>query len=147
MSSGSDQLAANKAVVEKLVQAWNSGQLSEMMQLWDVAMVHHGRAGALPAEEVGREMARFVRAFPDIRIDVEDMVAEDDLVSTRLTVTATHSGPYMDVRPTGRRVSCALMGQLRIRDGKVVEHWGVADTLHLLEQIGLVDSNLLAATA
>ncbi len=147
MPSVSDQLVTNKAVVEKLVRAWNSGRLPEMMQLWDTDMVHHGRAGSLPAAEVGSEMARFIKAFPDIRIDVEDMVAEGDLVSTRLTVTATHSGPYMDVRPTGRRVRCALMGQLRVKDGKVVEHWGVADTLYLLEQIGLVDSNLLAATA
>jgi predicted ester cyclase len=142
-----EQMAANKAVVHKLVDAWNVRDVSAMMRYWAPDMVHHGRDGALAAHEVGSEMQRFIAAFPDIRIDVEEIIAERDLVSTRLTVSATHSGPYLNIEPTGRAVRCALMGQLRIRDGKVVEHWGVADTVHLLEQIGLIDSGLLEATA
>ncbi|MDR8413104.1 ester cyclase [Nonomuraea sp. 3-1Str] len=147
MTVETDQLAANKAVVQKLVDAWNVRDVSAMMRYWAPDMVHHGRDGTMPAGLVGSEMQRFIAAFPDIRIDVEDMVAERDLVSTRLTVSATHSGPYLNMEPTGRAVRCALMGQLRIVDGKVVEHWGVADTVHLLEQLGLIDSELLEATA
>ncbi|MBP2702973.1 ester cyclase [Microbispora sp. RL4-1S] len=147
MHTDTDQLAANKAVVQKLVDAWNVRDVAEMMRYWAPDMVHHGRDGAMPAGQVSSEMQRFIAAFPDIRIDVEEMVAERDLVSTRLTVSATHSGPYLNIPPTGRAVQCALMGQLRIVDGKVVEHWGVADTVHLLEQLGLIDSGLLAATA
>jgi C-1 hydroxylase len=141
------RLAANKAVVHKLVDAWNVRDVAAMMRYWAPDMVHHGRDGTMPAGQVGSEMQRFIAAFPDSRIEVEEMIAERDLVSTRLTVSATHAGPYLDIQPTGRAVRCALMGQLRIVDGKVVEHWGVADTVHLLEQLGLIDSGLLAATA
>ncbi|WP_187281107.1 ester cyclase [Nonomuraea sp. C10] len=147
MHVDTDQLAANKAVVGKLVDAWNVRDVSQMMRYWSPDMVHHGRDGAMPASEVGGEMQRFIAAFPDIHIHVEEMIAERDLVSTRLTVSATHSGPYLNIEPTGRSVRCALMGQLRIVGGKVVEHWGVADTVHLLEQLGLIDGELLEATA
>jgi C-1 hydroxylase len=44
-------------------------------------------------------------------------------------------------------MSCTLMGQLRVADGVVVEHWGVADGLHLLQQLGLLPESFLAATA
>ncbi|WP_180903162.1 ester cyclase [Nonomuraea indica] len=147
MNADPAQLAANKAVVQRLVDAWNVRDVAEMMRHWAPDMVHHGRDGAMPAGQVGSEMQRFIAAFPDIRIDVQEMIAERDLVSTRLTVSATHSGPYLNIQPTGRAVRCALMGQLRIVGGKVVEHWGVADTVHLLEQLGLIDSALLEATA
>ncbi|MEW9552888.1 ester cyclase [Nonomuraea sp. NPDC050783] len=147
MPADTDQLAANKAIVQQLVDAWNARDIARMMRYWAPDMVHHGREGAMPAGQVGGEMQRFITAFPDIHIDVEEMIAERDLVSTRLRVSATHSGPYMDIEPTGRAVHCALMGQLRIVDGKVVEHWGVADTVHLLEQLGLIDEKLLEATA
>jgi predicted ester cyclase len=147
MHVDTDRPSANKAIVRKLVDAWNVRDVSQMMQYWSPDMVHHGRDGTMPAGQVGDEMQRFIAAFPDIHIHVEEMIAERDLVSTRLTVSATHSGPYLNVEPTGRPVRCALMGQLRILNGKVIEHWGVADTLYLLEQLGLIDSSLLEATA
>ncbi|OXM65913.1 ester cyclase [Amycolatopsis vastitatis] len=147
MTSDANRPAANKAVVQRLVDAWNVRDVSAMMRYWAPEMVHHGRDGTLPAADVGAEMQRFITAFPDIHIEIEEIIAERDLVSTRLTVSATHSGPYLNIGPTGRAVRCALMGQLRLADGKVVEHWGVADTISLLEQIGLVDRTLLDATA
>jgi C-1 hydroxylase len=83
-------------------------------------------------------MSRFLMAFPDLHMKVHSVIAEGDLVATRLTLHATHSGEYMGIKPTGQQVSCALMGLLRIVDGSVVEHWAVADGMHLLQQIGLL---------
>lgn len=137
----------NKDVVSKLIDAWNRDDLAGMMAFWSPQMVHHARDGELPAQSVAAEMSRFMGAFTDIRMEVHSMVAEADLVSTRMTVHATHSGEYLGVKPTHRRVRCALMGQLRIVDGRVVEHWGVADGLHLLQQLDLLPDTFLAATA
>ncbi|MFJ7420985.1 ester cyclase [Streptomyces uncialis] len=140
--------AANKAVVRQLIDTWNNGDLAGMMRFWSPDMVHHGRDGSpMPGADVAAEMARFMRAFPDLRLTVHSLVAEDDLVSTRLTVEGTHQGEYLGLPPTGRKVSCALLGQLRIDSGTVVEHWGVADGLYLLEQLGLLPADLLQATA
>ncbi|MGH3829124.1 MAG: ester cyclase [Pseudonocardiaceae bacterium] len=137
----------NKAIVERLIDAWNRGDLAGLTQLWSPDMVHHSRHGHLSAESTATQMSRFMKAFPDLHLEVHSLVAEDDLVATRLTAHGTHSGEYIGVRPTGRRVHCALMGQLRVVDGAVVDHWGVADGLHLLQQLGLVPDNFLAATA
>ena len=72
---------------------------------------------------------------------------EPPQAAVRFTLHGTHTGDYLGMGPTGRRVSCALMGQLRVVDGAVVEHWGVADGLHLLQQLGLLPESVLAATA
>ncbi|MGX2993267.1 ester cyclase [Streptomyces sp. JNUCC 64] len=140
--------AANKAVVRGLIDAWNSGDPAAMARYWSPEMVHHGRDGRpMPADEVLAEMTRLTRAFPDLRLTVHSLVAEGDLVSSRITVEGTHLGEYLGLPPTGRTVRCALLGQLRIVSGAVVEHWGVADGLHLLEQLGLLPGDLLRATA
>lgn len=135
----------NKALVLRLIDAWNLGDIAAMRQLWSPVMVHHGREGQLSAEDTAAEMARFMKAFPDLQMEVHSIVAEDDLVATRLTVHATHSGEYMGIQPTGRKVRCVLMGQLRIVNGAVVDHWGVADALGMLVQIGVLPEELIAA--
>jgi C-1 hydroxylase len=137
--------ADNKALVLRLIDAWNHGDLSGLTQLWSPTMVHHGRGGQLNADSTAAAMAQFMEAFPDLSMDVDSIIAEDDLVATRLTIHATHTGEYFGIEPTGRRVSCTMMGQLRVRDGAVVEHWGIVDALHLLQQLGLLPDTLLAA--
>lgn len=139
--------AENKALVGRMIDAWNRGDVSGLTALWSPDMVHHGRDGQMTAQSTAMEIARFMQAFPDLRIEVHSVIAEGDLVATRLTVHGTHTGEYIGMRPTGREVSCTLMGQLRIVDGAIVEHWGVADGLHLLEQLGMLPGSLLAATA
>ncbi|MEW2574882.1 ester cyclase [Streptomyces syringium] len=138
----------NKALVRQLIDTWNRGDLAGMTRFWSPGMVHHGRDGRpLAAVDVAAEMNRFMQAFPDLHFTVHSLVAEGDLVATRLTVEATHKGEYLGLPPTGRTVRCPLLGQLRIVDGAVVEHWGVADGLYLLEQLGLLPPELLRATA
>ncbi|MFF4157383.1 ester cyclase [Streptomyces sp. NPDC001678] len=139
---------ANKALVRELIDTWNRGDLAGMTRFWSPEMVHHGRDGEpLPGTDVAAEMGRFMNAFPDLRLTVHAMVAEGDLVATRLTVEATHKGEYLGLPATGRAVRVPLLGQLRVVDGAVVEHWGVADGLYLLEQLGLLPPELLRATA
>lgn len=86
-------------------------------------------------------------AFPDLRMTIEDMVAEGDKVASLLTLTGTHTGEFLSIPPTGKSVSISLQGMVRIQEGKVTEHWGVADGLALLEQLNLIPQELLAATA
>jgi C-1 hydroxylase len=137
--------AENKKIVLRLIDAWNAGDITAMTQLWSPMMVHHGRSGQLSVEDTATEMRRFLDAFPDLRMEVHSIIAEGDLVATRLTVHATHKGEYMGIPPTERAVSCALMGQLRIVDGTVVDHWGVADALGMLVSLGVLPQRLATA--
>ncbi len=66
-------------------------------------------------------------AFPDMRITVEDMIAEGDRVAARVTMRGTHQGEFQGITPTGKRVQVRAMDMFRIADGKIVEHWGHGD--------------------
>ncbi|MGI9174727.1 MAG: ester cyclase [Rhodothermales bacterium] len=67
------------------------------------------------------------------------MMATDDEVAIRYTISGTHEGEFMGVAPTGRKVEAAAMQIARFENGKVKERWGLTDQLGLLQQIGAVD--------
>ncbi len=74
-------------------------------------------------------------SFTQVQVVVEDLLADGDMMAWRWTLTATHSGPFAGVAPTGRRVTMTGMNIQRIAAGMVVEHWSNADQLGLLRQV------------
>jgi predicted ester cyclase len=65
--------------------------------------------------------------FPDLTIDVEDLIAEGDRVTARVTMRGTHSGEFQGIAPTGKQVEVKAIDMFRIEGCKIVEHWGHAD--------------------
>ena len=63
-------------------------------------------------------------AFPDLRVEIHEQVAEGDLVTTRKTIHATHRGELFGIPATGRRVAIQIIDIVRVREGRYVEHWG-----------------------
>jgi predicted SnoaL-like aldol condensation-catalyzing enzyme len=81
----------------------------------------------------------FFRAFPDSCASITKMVAEDDLVFVYNTITATHTGKgFLDYPPTGNKIRYEVVDMFRLRDGKLAEHWDVADTRALFSQVGAI---------
>jgi predicted SnoaL-like aldol condensation-catalyzing enzyme len=79
------------------------------------------------------------KAMPDFRYTVKQIVADGDRVWVYSTTTATHTGgPWLDVPPTGNRLNFDVVDMFRLEDGKIAEHWDVADTLGLFSQLGKV---------
>jgi steroid delta-isomerase-like uncharacterized protein len=101
---------------------------------------HEGGPGLPPTKEGTLEFFRILlAAFPDMRMDVEDLIASEDKTVARVKVTATHQGEFMGVPPTDARVEMQLIDIMRFDDaGRVCEHWGVADMLSLMQQLGVV---------
>ena len=101
---------------------------------------HEGGPGLPPTKEGTLEFFRILlAAFPDMRMDVEDLIASEDKTVARVKVTATHQGEFMGVPPTGTRVEVQLIDIMRFDDaGLVCEHWGVTDMLSLMQQLGVV---------
>jgi len=89
-------------------------------------------------EQVG--MAR--AAFPDVHVNVQDMIAEGDKVAARFTFGGTHTGPYVTdmgtLPPTGKKVEVTGIIIFRFADGKIVENREVLDTMGMLQQLGVV---------
>ena len=83
-------------------------------------------------------MKLFRSAFPDMSVKINDMIAENDKVMSKLTVNGTHSGEFMGIAPSKNKIEYEEIVILRIEDGKIVEHWAVADALSLMQQIGAI---------
>ena len=82
------------------------------------------------------------RAFPDLYLIVEDQIAEADRVVTRSTARGTHTGEFLGIEPTGRRVVFEVIDVNRVGDdGRIAEHWAAVDTHSLLQQLGALRSN------
>jgi steroid delta-isomerase-like uncharacterized protein len=78
------------------------------------------------------------RAFPDLHVAVEDVIAERDKVVVRNTVTGTHQGEYRGLPPTGKSVGYHEIFIFRFAGGRIAEIWGVVDVLSQLQQLGMI---------
>jgi predicted SnoaL-like aldol condensation-catalyzing enzyme len=78
-------------------------------------------------------------AIPDFRYTVKRVVADGDQVWVYSTTTGTHTGgPWLDIEPTGNKLAFDVVDMFRVENGKIAEHWDVADTLGLFSQLGKV---------
>ena len=82
-------------------------------------------------------LASYFRAFPDLHLAIDTLLALDGELLARLTATGTHTGPFLGIAPTGQRVSVCAFEAWRPRDGRCAEHWLQLDTGALLRQLGL----------
>jgi steroid delta-isomerase-like uncharacterized protein len=103
------------------------------------AVIHDpGGAEYRGADVIRRAVEAFLDAFPDLRFDVEDRIAENDRVAIRFRAGGTHRGEFRGVAPTGKSMSYTGVIIIRFEDGKIAEYWGISDVLSILEQLGAI---------
>ena len=118
----------------------NSGDIDGFGELLSDDFVEHEDLIGLPRTREGvKEFFRIYRAaFPDMRMEPEDVLSEGDKVVVRARATGTNEGEFMGAPATGRSVDVQLIDILRFGDdGLVHEHWGVYDALAMMQQLGL----------
>ena len=79
-----------------------------------------------------------IPAFPDMKLDLEDLVAEGEKVLVRLVIRARHTGPFGEMAATGKEIRVAVLDRFHIRDGVFIEHWAQLDNLGMLKQLGAI---------
>jgi predicted ester cyclase len=79
----------------------------------------------------------FLQGFPDLNLEVQDTVADEEMNAQRILFTGTHTGRFRGLPPTGRRVRFCGLEMSQMVDGKAAEHWFQMDTLTMFEQLGL----------
>lgn len=89
------------------------------------------------SEGVRSTMKIFRTAFPDLKLIHNDMIAEDDRVMIKFTATGTHQAEFMNIPATGNKIAYEEVVILRLKNGKITEHWAVADAMALLQQLGI----------
>lgn len=138
------QEARNKAAFNRFHDAVNSGDVDLISKTIDEAVdpdllfhapVPNGMTGVQALKQV---WVTLLRAFPDLQVAIEDVIAEGDKVVYRNTVTGAHQGEYRGVAPTGKSISYNEIFIFRFTEGRIAEIWGVVDVLAQLRQLGVV---------
>lgn len=133
--------SAGKQVYRRYVdEVINKGDVSIIPELYHPEYVDHsappGAAQGTVFEQAAGIARMFRGAFPDVHFTIENMTEEGDWIGTRVTGRAQHLGrPFMGIPPTGRRIAWSSFGMFRLKEGKIVEHYGAPDLVGLREQI------------
>jgi len=129
----------NKALVRQLVEeVFNRGNVSRVDEFMAPDFVdHEGVPGYPPTREGFKQSIPMLRSgMPDFNATIDDVVAEGDRVVIRMTWRGTQTGEFMGMSPTGKSISVGVIDIFRIAGGKVVEHWGLMDSMAMMQQLG-----------
>lgn len=130
---------SNIATTKKLGEAINEGNLEVFHQIFSPDVVDHDPA---PGQGKGPQgfiqfFTQFRAAFPDLKIAVEHMVADEDSVAIAYTVTGTQKGPFQGIPATGKKIKARGVQISKFGDdARIVERWGASDEAGIMQQIG-----------
>lgn len=138
------EVARNKETFRRFQDAMNSCDAEVISKSIDELVEPDATIRTpLPSDATGAQVLKQVwsvllRAFPDLQLDVKDLIGEDDKVVARIVVTGTHRGDYMGVEPTGKSIAYDEIFIFRFVNGRVVETWGVVDVFSQMKQLGVI---------
>jgi steroid delta-isomerase-like uncharacterized protein len=134
----------NKATTRRgFEEGWNQGKVAVFDELFASTFSYHDPAlpTGLNTQGYKQLVTAMRKAFPDLQITIEDLIAEGDQVAVRLTLRGTHTSDLvtvMHIPATGKQVTESIIAVIRFASGKAVEAWNQADTLGFLQQLGVV---------
>lgn len=141
-SSATSQTEKNKAALVKIYQCFETGKLDELDNLIDANCVEHTPDPFVQGNGLSyvKDLFKNYRnAFPDMKITVNDLIAEEDKVCCYNTFTGTNKGTLMGKPATNKSVKIDQMDIVKFKNGKATEHWGVIDMLTMMEQLGIIE--------
>jgi steroid delta-isomerase-like uncharacterized protein len=127
--------------IRRLYDLINAGDIAGFGRQLADDFVEHNENPGVPPTKAGtlQYFQMLVRAFPDFRMDVQDVIASGDKAVARLQVVGTHQGEFMGIPATGKSAAVNLIDITRFGDdGLAREHWGVVDQLALMQQLGVI---------
>ena len=127
--------------IRRLYDFINAGDIDGFGRQLANSFVEHNELPGIPPTKAGvvQYFQIVLAAFPDLRMDVEDVIASGDKAVARVRVTGTHQGEFMGIPATGKSASVDLIDITRFgNDGLAREHWGVMDQLGLMQQLGVI---------
>jgi steroid delta-isomerase-like uncharacterized protein len=132
----------NKNVVRRLFEeVWNKGNLQVTEDLFTPNYSHHDSStpdvGRGPDGEK-RRVTLYRTAFPDLRLTVEDIIAEGETIVARWSCRGTHKGDLNGIAPTGKQFNITGISIARFTNGKMSEGFVNWDALSLMQQLGVV---------
>jgi steroid delta-isomerase-like uncharacterized protein len=133
---------ANKAIARRVIdEIYNAGRFEAADELVAPNFVGHDPASPEPMtgpDGLRRQAEGYRAAFPDLRLTVEDEIAEGDRVATRWSARGTHEAELFGIPATGKQTTVSGITISRIIDGRIAESWISWDTFGLLQQLGAI---------
>jgi steroid delta-isomerase-like uncharacterized protein len=138
MTSEAGSTEATTTLLRESVEAFNTGDTAKLLTVAAPDIIIHYAEMPEPLQgretwQQGYELVK--RAFPDLKIRVDDLVAAGDKVALRLTLSGTHQGEFQGIPATGRRISYVSHEFYRVADGLVAEEWICSDIASLFSQL------------
>ena len=131
-------LEENKKIVRNSIEVINTQDLSSMEKMVTPDFVDHTRQ-MQGSEGLKQFLSMIFKSFPDFHLTIEDIIAEGDKVWVRLTITATHTGEFYGLTPSGKKFTEPSVWIYRIVNGKIVEGWDVQDELDFYKKIDAIE--------
>lgn len=128
----------NKAIVRRfLTEIQNDRRLAVIDEVVAENFVGHS-ANVEGREDLKKVVGDHLSAFPDLKISIEEQIAEGDMVVSRYTARGTQQGTSRGVEPTGKPVCYTVVSIQRMSGGEIAEGWRVVDRLDIVHQIGAI---------
>jgi predicted ester cyclase len=137
------QRLPNEELVRRVIdEGFSQGKLEVIDEIFAPDAIEHQFRG-LGQPQSGPEGVKAVvsglrASFPDLRYTIEDLAIDGDKVWVRMVGYGTNLGPYMGQPATGQSIAIDVIDIVRIKDGRIVEHWGVPDRLGAMMQMGIL---------
>jgi predicted ester cyclase len=130
----------NKAAERRIISEMNNGNWGIVDDAFSPDFIYHGPFGmeTRGLADFKKLMGEVMTTFPDFHMTIEDMIAEGDKLSVRLTCRCTHKGKFINMEPTGKQAVFAAVLNTNIVDGKRVQSWDIWDTASFLQQLGMI---------
>jgi predicted ester cyclase len=128
----------NKAIVIRFNKEFlEQGNTEVLKEIVAEDFINRTVAGSTPnnVEGLKQFVAMFHAGFSNFHIDIHEQVCENDMVATRKTIRAMHTGEIMGHLPTGRQIEFNVMDFVRLRNGKYIEHWGLNNIMQIIQQL------------
>jgi len=136
----------NEAVIRQVLALIDERNLDEAFEFYALDYIYHGPTGELRGRDGIRGLWEvFLAGFPDLHSTIEDMVSEGDKVVLRWRIEGTHTGEFMGVPPSNRKITLGVTEIFRVANGQLVEAWDQFDRLGLMQQIGAIPTSEAAS--
>ena len=137
------ELERNKEVIRRFVdEVQNEKNWDAFDELNHPDFVNLSAPPGVPSDREGGKLylSGFLNAFPDSQFTIDDMIAEGDQVVTKKTFTGTQTADFAGIPASGKRVTLQFVDIMRVRDGRIIEHWLSMDQLSFMQQLGVIPS-------
>ena len=132
---------SHETTMRRLYELIGAGEIDAFAEhLADDFAEHEELPGLEQSKEGVRQLFHMYRAaFPDLRMEPEDVLVAGDKAIARVHATGTHQGEFLGMPATGKRIDVAVIDIMRFGDdGLVHEHWGLFDLLGMMQQLGAI---------